>query len=99
MVLPAALAACGGDCASLSGEEQANCAFEAIAQQVEAGRLDEAEAGIAALPDQLAREFVRLRLAIRHPEQAARWCAAVTEEPARGQCDKLLGRPHLRRAP
>lgn len=91
--------ASGDPCAQLSGEAKANCEFDRVNSKVEAGDLTGAEALVAAMADPMARDLVRLRLAIRSPELAERWCAPVDTEPAAGQCEKILGRPHLRSGP
>lgn len=72
--------------------------FDRALKALEAGDRATVEALVAAEPDPVARDILRLSLATEQPEKGAFLCRAVTTVDAREKCLKVLGRPHINRA-
>lgn len=97
--------ACGGpatpttvaDCAAIGdATERENCRYGFLRPLFEKGDLQGFEAALGTLEDPLARDLVRLRLAIDDPSRADRLCGRVETGAGREKCQQVLGRPHLR---
>lgn len=72
--------------------------FERALEALEAGDRAAVEAIVAAEPDPVARDILRLSLATEQPEAGAFLCGAVTTPDGREKCLKMLGRPHINAA-
>lgn len=73
-----------------------NCRFGFLRPLFEAGDVAGFEAALAGIDDPLARDLVRLRLAIDDPSRADLLCGRVETPSGREKCQQVLGRPHLR---
>jgi len=73
-----------------------NCRFGFLRPLFESGDIAAFEAALGGIEDPLARDLVRLRLAIDDPSRADRLCGRVETASGRGKCQQVLGRPHLR---
>jgi hypothetical protein len=54
------------------------------------------EAWIDGLPDELTRDLLRIRLVGHDPSTFWQLCEGVRSAGARGQCSRVIDRPHLR---
>lgn len=72
--------------------------FERALKALEAGDRATVEALVAAEPDPVARDILRLSLATEQPVKGAFLCGAVTTPDGREKCMKMLGRPHMNAA-
>jgi hypothetical protein len=88
------LAACAPCQSPFQGAKaREECRYEAVKPLV----TDEAalKQALDAIPDDTSRDLVLYRLAVDHPDRAARLCTLMRTDPARQQCEKVVGRPHL----
>ena len=85
-------------CAELgSPGEIEECRYRLVAPLVDEPAAFEAALGQIESPE--SRDLLLLRLAIPHPNRAARLCQLTSTAGAKEKCKQVLGRPHLQSTP
>ena len=80
------------DCEALWVREKDECRYQAVK-----GAKDEAAivATLKAIPDDMARDLVIIRIVHDRPEDLTKLCSFATTPIAKSQCKNAIGRPHI----
>jgi hypothetical protein len=82
------------DCAGISDDgAREDCRLQAALTL--ADDPDALRASLAAVPDDGARDLLRVRLVVQDPARLSWLCEDVRHGPSRDWCDRVVDRPHL----